>query len=270
MGSRNMAVVQVVCICLVVVVAGQEVGTLPETTTPVPILRYIDQQNRDGSYTYGFEAGDGTYKIETREVDGQVRGKYGYYDPEGVLREATYGATSKSGFQPQINGVLLPPVYTVEEDIQNNEIINQVDTAQRKFSNFVDRKPQKVVQSDDVKLVNGRRAVLKRRLVKKPVLESFEEEISPEERLRTRQHQLKQLREHRRQLVEVQQRHIQRNQVQERHIQRNQVQSYSQDQDQEAFRSFRAQPQIPQYQRAGPTDPFVTHGAQFGSYSIRY
>merc|ERR1712059_26165 len=254
MGSRNMAVVQVVCACLVVVVAGQQARTLPETTTPVPILRYIDQQNRDGSYTYGFEAGDGTYKIETREVDGQVRGKYGYYDPEGVLREATYGATSKSGFQPQINGVLLPPVYTVEEDIQNNEIINQVDTAQRKFSNFVDRK------TDDVKLVNGRRAVLKRRLVKKPVLESFEEEISPEERLRTRQHQLKQLREHRRQLVEVQQ----------RHIQRNQVQSYSQDQDQEAFRSFRAQPQIPQYQRAGPTDPFVTHGAQFGSYSIRY
>ena len=23
----------------------------------------------------------------------QVRGKYGYYDPEGILREATYGAT---------------------------------------------------------------------------------------------------------------------------------------------------------------------------------
>merc|ERR1711864_19433 len=258
MGSRNMAVVQVVCICLVVVVAGQEVGTLPETTTPVPILRYIDQQNRDGSYTYGFEAGDGTYKIETREVDGQVRGKYGYYDPEGVLREATYGATSKSGFQPQINGVLLPPVYTVEEDIQDNEIVNQVDTAQRKFSNFVDRKPQKVVQSDDVKLVNGRRAVLKRGLVKKPVLESFEEEISPEERLRTRQNQLKQLREHRRQLGEAQQ----------RHIQRNQVQSYSQ--DQEAFSSFQAQSQIPPHHRAGPKDPFVTHESQFGSYSIRY
>ena len=23
----------------------------------------------------------------------QVRGKYGYYDPEGILREASYGAT---------------------------------------------------------------------------------------------------------------------------------------------------------------------------------
>jgi hypothetical protein len=36
------------------------------STTPVPILRYLDQQNPDGSYTYGYESGDGTYKIETR------------------------------------------------------------------------------------------------------------------------------------------------------------------------------------------------------------
>ncbi len=28
--------------------------------------RYIDTQNPDGSYTYGYESGDGTYKIETR------------------------------------------------------------------------------------------------------------------------------------------------------------------------------------------------------------
>ncbi len=33
---------------------------------PIPILRYLDTQNPDGSYTYGYESGDGTYKIETR------------------------------------------------------------------------------------------------------------------------------------------------------------------------------------------------------------
>ena len=38
------------------------------STTPVPILRYIDTQNPDGSYTFGYESGDGTYKIETRQV----------------------------------------------------------------------------------------------------------------------------------------------------------------------------------------------------------
>ena len=35
-------------------------------TPPVPILRSLDQQNPDGSYTYGYEGADGTYKIETR------------------------------------------------------------------------------------------------------------------------------------------------------------------------------------------------------------
>ena len=38
----------------------------------------------------------------------QVRGKYGYYDPEGVLRKASYGATSEGGFEPQIAGLVLP------------------------------------------------------------------------------------------------------------------------------------------------------------------
>ena len=28
------------------------------STTPVPILRYVDTQNIDGSYTYGYEVGD--------------------------------------------------------------------------------------------------------------------------------------------------------------------------------------------------------------------
>jgi hypothetical protein len=34
----------------------------------VPILRFVDRQNADGSYTYGYESGDGSYKIETRSV----------------------------------------------------------------------------------------------------------------------------------------------------------------------------------------------------------
>ena len=31
-------------------------------TTPVPILKQINRVNDDGSYTYGFEAADGTFK----------------------------------------------------------------------------------------------------------------------------------------------------------------------------------------------------------------
>ena len=63
-----------------------------ETTTPIPILRSIDTQNPDGSYTYGYESGDGTYKIETRYPTGEVKGKYGYIDPTGLFREVEYGA----------------------------------------------------------------------------------------------------------------------------------------------------------------------------------
>merc|ERR1711973_119786 len=109
MGSGNMALTKGLLLCLVGVAVGQFSEALLETSTPVPILRYIDSQNADGSYTYGFEGADGTYKIETRLANGQVRGKYGYYDPEGILREATYGATKEGGFEPQIDGVILPP-----------------------------------------------------------------------------------------------------------------------------------------------------------------
>jgi len=78
-----------------------------QSTTPVPILRFVDTQNADGSYTYGYENGDGSYKIETRLATGEVRGKYGYYDDTGALREVAYGA-SKMGFEPSGSGLVGP------------------------------------------------------------------------------------------------------------------------------------------------------------------
>uniref|UniRef100_A0A0K2TRF0 Uncharacterized protein n=1 Tax=Lepeophtheirus salmonis TaxID=72036 RepID=A0A0K2TRF0_LEPSM len=79
------------------------------TTTPVPILNFLDRQNPDGSYTYGYENGDGTYKVETRHPTGEVEGKYGYIDSNGELREVEYGASPDRGFQPRINGVNVAP-----------------------------------------------------------------------------------------------------------------------------------------------------------------
>merc|ERR1719220_167824 len=78
-----------------------------ETTRPVPILRQIQERNPDGSYTYGYESGDGTYKIETRYATGEVKGKYGYYDDQGQFREVEYGA-DPSGFRPSGTGLQLP------------------------------------------------------------------------------------------------------------------------------------------------------------------
>merc|ERR1712012_258110 len=93
------------------------------STTPVPIIRYVDTQNIDGSYTYGYEAADGT-----------VKGKYGYIDPEGNLREASYGAEAGRGFEPKIEGVELPaPVVEPQEAF--NEII-QDPAPVKSFKNF--------------------------------------------------------------------------------------------------------------------------------------
>lgn len=61
-------------------------------TTPVPILKQINRVNDDGSYTYGFEAADGTFKVESRDSLGNVRGKYGYVDETGVLKTIEYAA----------------------------------------------------------------------------------------------------------------------------------------------------------------------------------
>merc|ERR550532_2677978 len=114
--------------------------TSSPSTTPVPILRYVDNQNIDGSYTYGYEAADGTYKLETRYQDGRVKGKYGYVDPDGNLREASYGAEAGRGFEPQIEGLELPPPVITEA--QQVEAVNEI-TQRPQFQNFIAESAQR-------------------------------------------------------------------------------------------------------------------------------
>lgn len=72
-------------------------------TTPVPILKQINRVNDDGSYTYGFESGDGTFRLETRDSNGNIRGKYAYYDETGDMKTVEYAAgeptQTKGGFE---------------------------------------------------------------------------------------------------------------------------------------------------------------------------
>merc|ERR1711983_706430 len=172
------------------------------STTPVPILRYVDTQNIDGSYTYGYEAADGTYKLETRFVDGRVKGKYGYIDPAGNLREASYGAEAGRGFEPKIAGVELPPPVTASEAPVENII--QDPAPVKSFKNF---KASDEVRK--VKVVNGRRAQLikVRRVKATPAPDRFiDEEAAKKANLKARQEKLRSLEQHRRQLVKLQQR----------------------------------------------------------------
>ncbi|XP_075225719.1 cuticular protein 97Eb [Lycorma delicatula] len=79
-----------------------------QQTTPVPILKQINRHNEDGSYSYGYEAADGSFKIETKHPTGEVYGKYGYVDDSGSVREVEYGA-SRRGFEPAGTGINVPP-----------------------------------------------------------------------------------------------------------------------------------------------------------------
>lgn len=72
------------------------------------------RHNEDGSYTYGYESGDGTFKIETKLPTGEVKGKYGYVDDTGKVRVVEYGAT-KYGFDPSGEGITVPPPTLVDE-----------------------------------------------------------------------------------------------------------------------------------------------------------
>ncbi|XP_041984451.1 extensin-like [Aricia agestis] len=82
--------------------------------TPVPILKQINRHNEDGSYTYGYEGADGSFKIETKTQNGEVKGKYGYKDDTGKLRVIEYGA-NKYGFQPAGEGITVAPPTLVDE-----------------------------------------------------------------------------------------------------------------------------------------------------------
>ncbi|XP_073814715.1 cuticular protein 97Eb [Musca autumnalis] len=83
-------------------------GQHQQYTTPVPILKQINKHNSDGSYTYGYEAADKSFKIETKYPTGEVYGKYGYVDDQGQVREIEYGA-SKRGFEPAGSDINVPP-----------------------------------------------------------------------------------------------------------------------------------------------------------------
>lgn len=75
-------------------------------------MKQINRQNEDGSYSYGYEGADGSYKIETKNPTGEVFGKYGYVDDSGTLREVEYGA-SRRGFEPAGQGIeVAPPTLT--------------------------------------------------------------------------------------------------------------------------------------------------------------
>ena len=44
------------------------------TEAPVVIVKQVNEINEDGSYTVGFEASDGSFRLETKDTEGNVEG----------------------------------------------------------------------------------------------------------------------------------------------------------------------------------------------------
>ena len=132
-----------------------------------------------------------------------IKGKYGYVDPDGNLREASYGAEAGRGFEPQIEGLELPPPVVAGAEA---EAVNEA--AQQPRSQFQNFRPQKVnSRAGQIKIINGRRARVKkvRKLKATPAPARFiDESAQREASLRARQEGLRTLENQRRRLIQLQ------------------------------------------------------------------
>lgn len=104
-------------------------------------LKYCFRHNEDGSYTYGYEGADGSFKIETKLPTGEVKGKYGYVDDTGKVRVVEYGAT-KYGFEPAGEGITVAPPTLVDETTNKDGTLNP-----EYAGNYYDEQPQPQYQS---------------------------------------------------------------------------------------------------------------------------
>merc|ERR1711902_247786 len=71
----------------------------------------VNEINEDGAYTVGYEASDGSFKLETKDAEGNVKGKYGVVDENGEIKIVEYSANNSTGFTSDLE---LPEVQAVE------------------------------------------------------------------------------------------------------------------------------------------------------------
>lgn len=104
-----------------------------EDTQKLEIIKQIKRINSDGSYTVGYEAEDGTFKIESRDVLGNVKGTYGYVDENGEIKRVSY-VTNNSSVGVQSTTTEKPS--TVDEVVhipprQNRSLLQTASTTRR-------------------------------------------------------------------------------------------------------------------------------------------
>ena len=72
----------------------------------------VNEINEDGTYTVGYEASDGSFRLETKDEEGNVSGKYGFVDADGEIKIVEYSANNATGFTSDLE--LPAPVEAAE------------------------------------------------------------------------------------------------------------------------------------------------------------
>jgi len=121
------------------------VATTESITVPAAIVKQINEINEDGSYTVGYEASDGSFKLETRDTHGNVEGKYGFIDDSGEIKIVQYSANNITGFTTDLSGpvdnsvapvalaapVVVDPAFALEQERHNAVLAHQKNVVER-------------------------------------------------------------------------------------------------------------------------------------------
>merc|ERR1712227_520596 len=129
---------------------------VPSTSTteaPVVIVKQVNEINEDGSYTVGYEASDGSFRLETKDAEGNVEGKYGVVDENGGIKIVEYSANNSTGFQSDLE-IPVPEApeggaAPVQQADPAFELEKQRHAAVLAFQKAVIEKQQLIAQKND-------------------------------------------------------------------------------------------------------------------------
>lgn len=137
-------------VCKVVVAEKEELAEA-ESKDKLEIVKQIKKVNDDGSYTIGYEADDGSFKIESRDVQGNIKGTYGYVDDDGEVKRVSYSTTNTSEVVAKVE----PTVSVVQRIPRVNKNFTTTASTTTTFST-----PPTVVSSSTVVQSIPRRRVV--------------------------------------------------------------------------------------------------------------
>merc|ERR1712141_854993 len=123
------------------------------TEAPVVIVKQVNEINEDGSYTVGYEASDGSFRLETKDAEGNVEGKYGFLDEHGEIKIVEYSANNSTGSQSDLELSQVNPLTEAEVVPQQADPAFELEKKRHEaviaFQKAVVEKQQKIAQQND-------------------------------------------------------------------------------------------------------------------------